>query len=356
MTRIVWQSFEGQYSDNPRVLFERWRTERPQDKHVWLADPRAIERFPVDVDTVAIYTPDCVAALEQADVVVANTHTDVDWAKTDATYYVQTWHGTPLKRIHRDVLWAPPGRLDRLSRDVARWDLLVSPNAASTPRLRGAFEYGGEVTETGYPRNDLLNRADRDDVRRRVRAAYGIADDVRVLLYTPTWRDDVVFADEAPIALELDPEVLLKQLDPGTCLLVRAHPFVAGRLALLGGDNVIDASAHGDVAELYLAADAMITDYSSTMFDFAVTGKPIVFFVYDMERFGDTTRGFYFDLAAEAPGPLARTQDELAAALHDLPALAIEYADAASRFRERYCALEDGGATSRVLSAILART
>jgi len=112
--KVVWQSFEGRYSDNPRTLYQRWRAQRPDDTHVWLADPRHVAGFPSDVATVPIYEPASVAELENADVVVANTHTDVEWQKRDGTLYVQTWHGTPLKRIHRDVLWAPPGRLDRL--------------------------------------------------------------------------------------------------------------------------------------------------------------------------------------------------------------------------------------------------
>ena len=137
--RVVWQSFEGRYSDSPRVLFERWRKQRPGDEHVWLAEPGHLDTFPHEVDTVGIYGADCVAALNDCDVLVANTHTDIDWTKKSGALYLQTWHGTPLKRVHRDVLWAPPGRLDRLSRDVERWDLLLSPNAASTPRLRQAF-------------------------------------------------------------------------------------------------------------------------------------------------------------------------------------------------------------------------
>src|SRR3954447_26134239 len=136
---VVWQSFEGRYSDNTRVLYEAWVRERPGDQHVWLTDAVHRDRFPPGVETVPVYSRECIEALEHADIVMANTHTDVEWHKQPTTLYVQTWHGTPLKRIHRDVLWAPPGRLDRLSRDVARWDVLVSPNRASTPRLRGAF-------------------------------------------------------------------------------------------------------------------------------------------------------------------------------------------------------------------------
>jgi len=178
---------------------------------------------------------------------------------------------------------------------------------------------------------------------------------VQAILYTPTWRDDAVFADDDTIAIELDAEVLLKQLGDGHCVLVRAHAFVSDRLATIGGRDVLDVSRHPDVAELYLAADVMITDYSSTMFDFAVTGKPLVFFAYDLARFRDSTRGFYFDLGAEAPGPVVSTQDELAGALQELPWHTRAYAAAYTAFQQRYCRLEDGHATERVLAAILDR-
>jgi CDP-glycerol glycerophosphotransferase len=115
---------------------------------------------------------------------------------------------------------------------------------------------------------------------------------------------------------------------------------------------VRDVSSHPDVTELYLAADAMITDYSSTMFDFAITGKPLLHYVPDYERFRDEVRGFYFDLAAEAPGPLFTDVDALAGALGRLTDLGPEYAARYAAFRRRYCSLEDGRATDRVLAAV----
>jgi CDP-glycerol glycerophosphotransferase len=352
--RVVWQSFEGRYSDSPKVLYESWLRTRAGDRHVWLADAAHRDAFPAHAETVAVYGRECVAALEHADVVIANTHTDVEWVKPRTTLYLQTWHGTPLKRIHHDVLWAPPGRLERLSRDVARWDVLLSPNAASTPRLRAAFQYDGEVMETGYPRNDLLSSSGADLEGRRVRKELGVGDEHTVVLLTPTWRDDVVFAgdDTCQIELGFSPAELADQLGTRYRLLLRGHPFVSERLVTFTSPAVIDVSQHPDVAELYLAADVMVTDYSSTMFDFAITGKPMVFFAYDLDRFRDHVRGFYFDLSPQAPGPVVRTADELAEALGDVTAVPSGYLGAYRAFRERYCHLEDGQATERVLERI----
>src|SRR3712207_5887957 len=223
--------------------------------------------------------PGARAALESADLIIANTHIELDWVKKPGAIYLQTWHGTPLKRIHNDVLWAPEGRLAFLDRDVARWDYLVSPNAVSTPRLREAFGFTGEVLEVGYPRNDLLSSPRAAAVRAQVRATLGIPDDVTAVLYTPTWRDDEYFADGTPnVQLALDVEGFVRELGPKHWLLPRLHYMVTERSQGLDRDGVVDVSRYPDVRELYLAADVMITDYSSTMFDFAITGKPMLFY------------------------------------------------------------------------------
>ncbi len=226
--------------------------------------------------------------------------------------YLQTWHGTPLKHIHFDVFQAPPGRLDYLTRDVRRWDHLISPNQASTGPLRQAFGFTGEVAETGYPRNDVLVSPHAGEVRANVRAQFGIPDDKKIVLYTPTWRDDLLDEDgKQDFRLHLDLDQFSEQLGDDHVLLMRLHYMVSGRLGDIDHPGVFDVSFHPNVSDLYLAADVMITDYSSTMFDFAVTGKPLLFFTYDLAHYRDTLRGFYFDFHLSAPGPLLHTNAEV---------------------------------------------
>jgi CDP-glycerol glycerophosphotransferase len=135
-------------------------------------------------------------------------------------------------------------------------------------------------------------------------------------------------------------------------LLVRAHHFMATDRAWRGGDGfVLDVSDYPDIADLYLAADVLITDYSSAMFDFAVTGKPMLFFAYDLERYRDEVRGFYFDLEAQAPGPVLRTSDEILDAIR--AGAHHEYADAYAAFVKTYCPYDDGFASVRAIERIL---
>jgi CDP-glycerol glycerophosphotransferase len=348
--KIVYSSYGGRYSDNPRAIYEFLSARDQCHNHVWLLDPLHQHGFPAGLNTVPFGTPECLQALETADVVISNTHIELDWTKRAGGVYLQTWHGTPLKHIHFDVFQAPPGRLEYLSLDVDRWDYLLSPNEASTGPLRQAFGFTGEVVETGYPRNDVLVQPRGAQVRAQVRAELGIGDDKTVVLYTPTWRDDL--RDEfgkQDFNLHLELEEFTSRLGDGHVLLLRLHYMVSGRLPPIDLPGVLDVSFHPDVSELYLAADVMITDYSSTMFDFAVTGKPLLFYTYDLAHYRDTLRGFYFDFHLRAPGPLLQTSQQVVDAVADLGAVRAEYADAYSRFQERFCHLEDGGSTGRVV-------
>lgn len=347
---IVYNSFQGRYSDNPRALYEALRAEGDAHQHVWICDPRHAHGFPALVSTVPVDSPEAVAVLNRADMVVANTHIEVDWTKKPGARYLQTWHGTPLKRVHNDILEPSEARLRELDADIVRWDFLLSPNTASTTALCSAFGYGGEVFESGYPRNDMLLSADRDAIRAKVRSSLDIADDVTAVLYTPTYRDNTDGGGwEAQLELAIDVEEVSRALGPGYVLLMRPHYFVSHLLGELDLPRVRDVAMYPEVAELYLAADAMVTDYSSTMFDFAVTGKPLVYFAYDLERYRDHTRGFYVDITADPPGPVTRTQDELISALRSLQESEEHWRPAYQRFRSRYSSLEDGAATQRVL-------
>ena len=293
-----------------------------------------------------------VAALESADVLVANCHTDLDrWEKRPEAVYLQTWHGTPLKRIHRSAVAQPEAALmDTLDAEISRWDHLISPSTEGTALLRSAFGYTGSVLETGYPRNDVLAGPDAAGRRAEVRRRLGIAASTTVVLYAPTFRDDEVSKTDAPLHVDL--ERLVERLGPDHLVLVRRHYYLGHQHPVTDTARVRDLSAHSDIAELHLAADVLVTDYSSSIFDFAVTGKPIVLYVYDLEHYRDRLRGFTLDLATELPGPLVRDADSLTAALADLPGLQAQWAERYAAFQARFCHLEDGHATERVLDAV----
>jgi CDP-glycerol glycerophosphotransferase len=352
--RIVYNSFNGRYSDNPRAVHEALVAREETHQHVWLLDSDHAAGFPSGTETVPIYTPGAVEVLESADLVVSNSHLEMEWTKRAGATYVQTWHGTPLKRIHADAPGGPPGLLEHLSLDVDRWDVLLSPNHYSTTTMRRAFRWDGEVLEIGYPRNDVLVSPRAGSVRERTRRELGLEDGRTAVLYTPTWRDDAFWDGSAAAgAVALDVDRFADGLGDDHVLLLRLHYKLTGMFDGLDHPAVVDVSRHPETADLYLAADAMVTDYSSTMFDFAVTGKPLLFYTYDLDRYRDELRGFYFDLSVDPPGPLAATTDELVAHLRDLDRLRVAHAPHYDRFRDRFCHLDDGAATDRFLARFL---
>lgn len=351
---IVYVSFDGRYSDSPRAVYEEVLRRGIPAEQVWAVHPDHAGGFPQGVRTVRAGTSELVEALESADLVVSNSKIPVPWTKPPGCVYVQTWHGTPLKRIHYDIKWAPEGKVGYLHEDVERWDHLLSPNSASTDVLVRAFGFTGAVHETGLPRNDVLVSSDRDASRSRVRKDLGIADGVKVVLYAPTWRDDHFYDDAGEdFPLHLDLESFRERLGGDHVLLLRLHYMVSSRLGPVAGRGVLDVSMHPEVSDLYLAADVLVTDYSSTMFDFAVTGKPIVLFTYDLERYRDELRGFYFDLAEVAPGPMVETSEDLLGVLASIDGVPEEYEERYRAFQERFCHLEDGGAASRFVDTFV---
>ena len=350
---VVFASWSSRYSDNPRAIGEELHRRGDPVRQVWLLGDDGLA-VPGHVHAIPADGPAAEAQLARAAGIVSNDVISHAFAKAPQAPYLQTWHGTPLKRIAHDVASPSFPEADNyvvwLPRDVARWDVLLSPNRFSTEVLRGAFRFEGEIVETGYPRNDVLLSPQREEIRSRVRERLGLADDVTAVLYAPTWRDP------SPFTLELDLDALARELGDDHVILLRAHWLVAATVQDDATEpHLRHVTAYPDIAELYLAADVLLTDYSSAMFDFANTGKPMLFYVYDLEHYRDEVRGFYFDFEAEAPGPLLRSTDAVIAALGDLENVAATHAPAYERFRERFCHLEDGQAARRAADLLLAR-
>jgi len=349
---VLFDSWGGRFSDSPRAVSEELHRRGADIEHVWVLDEAGRADAPGWATAVRPQSTGHLQHLGRARYVVANNSLPGYFRKRAGSTYLQTWHGTPLKRIAFDIenptFAGAEQYLRTLRGDVAVWDLLVSPNRFSTDILRRAFDYNGEVIETGYPRNDLLSSPRATSVRDSVRASLGIEPGQRAVLYAPTWRDHTTFS------LQLGLGEIADALGHGYRVLIRAHQLDATRVELSGQARVTDVSAIGDIRELYLASDVLVTDYSSVMFDFAVTRKPMLFFTYDLDEYRDRLRGFYFDFEAEAPGPLLSTTGEVIQGLRDLDVVSERHRSAYERFHERFCHLEDGNASVRVADALLA--
>ena len=358
--RVVFEAGVGrQYADSPRYVYEELVRRGDTRTKVWALSGKIHRRddYTVIVDRLS---PQYFWHLARARYWVNNQNFPHYVERRPDGVYVQTWHGTPLKRMLHDldsIVGRDEGYKGRVSNAAQQWSLLASPSPWSTARMRSAFKYEGPVLEVGYPRNDVFFREGHEEVAASVRRRLGIAPDKTVVLYAPTFRDDrATGASRFAFHLALDLAALDAALDEDVVFLIRNHGLVRGRVEIPDelATRVKDVTSYPEIQELFLASDVLVTDYSSVFFDFACLRRPIIFYAYDLESYRDELRGFYLDYETELPGPIVTTEKELYAALTSLPSIADEYAERYDAFIERFSPRDDGGAASRLVDEMFA--
>lgn len=294
-----------------------------------------------------------------------------DIVKRKGCVFIQTWHGTPLKKLGFDmeqIYMEGADSLEEYKEDFRRssktWDYLISQNRYSTEIFRHAFAYKGKILETGYPRNDVLFSRNRDRLAKSVKDKLGIKKDKKVILYAPTWRDDQYYKEgQYKFSSPLDYGLLMKEFGEEFCMVAKYHYLVMDRIDWSGYEGfVYSCDMSYDISLLYLIADILITDYSSVMFDYGILGRPMYFYAYDLEDYRDRLRGFYFDFINEAPGPVVTDSRELVAALkagtESFEKNGREfvcpkgYSGKMEAFHEKFCSMEDGKAAKKAVRVI----
>ncbi|WP_084102229.1 bifunctional glycosyltransferase family 2 protein/CDP-glycerol:glycerophosphate glycerophosphotransferase [Demequina sp. NBRC 110051] len=304
--------FEALWGMSPRlnclaIAREIQRT-HPDKRIMWLVKPTEVPGVPEGVDYAVRDTHKYYRALATAKHVFVDANPPTWWRKRDGQVLTQLFHGTPLKYMGVEERGKTPAWRDALLRRCAQWDYAVASNSYSSEVWKHSYPVRCEMLEVGYPRNDVLVNAD-DEAKSAARTALGIDPDARVFLYAPTFRDGGMGA-----AAGLDLRALQQNLEADDVFLVRGHYFHGRQASIPGQGQILDMSAHPAVEDLYAAADVLITDYSSVMFDFANLRRPIIVFPYDWELYSQV-RGTYFDITVDAPGEVVWTTAELADAL-----------------------------------------
>ena len=343
--QVLFVSFGGrQVSDSPLEIFHELQKTHQTLKKVWAVVDEAQE-VPAGSSKVVVGTPSWFAALARSKYLVSNNNLPQYFRKKPGQVYLQTWHGTPLKRIGKDIGTnkLTEGYNNAMKREAGYWDYLISPNQFSSEIFPRAFGFRGRLLETGYPRNDRLVKGKAGGLREKL----GIAKDQTVVLYAPTWRDDS--RDEVGNWASVNNLEQVK-LPNNFTLLYRGHTNTAASERNLAA-GTMDVTDYPDVTDLYLAADVLVTDYSSVMFDFSVTGKPMLFLCPDLAEY-ERLRGFYFDFQKEAPGPILKTAAEVVAVLKSLTKSEAKYAQNYKNWRKKFNRLEDGKASARVVDAV----
>ncbi|WP_240138369.1 bifunctional glycosyltransferase/CDP-glycerol:glycerophosphate glycerophosphotransferase [Streptomyces sp. MUM 178J] len=350
----VYSAYWGRgYVCNPAALHAKAKEIAPHIKGVVVAKQDEVKKLPPGTDFVIPGTARYWEVMARAKYFFNNVNFEDRFVKRPGTVHVQTQHGTPLKRMGIHMLPYPVAakgtNFRKLLQRSDRWDFCISSNRFSSEIWEQAFPCSFAPLESGYPRNDVFYNSTADDVR-RLRDELGIPQGKIAVLYAPTHRDYTT-----GFVPQLDLARLTDTLGDGFVVLMRGHHFYEQTpelQALQASARVIDVTSHTSSEELQLAADVLLADYSSMMFDYANLDRPIVIYANDWDAY-TVSRGVYFDLLEEPPGHVARTQDEL----HDIfvsGAWKDERSDALrGSFRRKFCEYDDGRASERVIRQIL---
>lgn len=344
--KMYFESFYGrQCGCNPLALREEMVARHPNVPRVWAVRDLSVA-VPEGDEAVVDATTAWWRARAESRWLVVNDWLRARFTPREGQTTLQTWHGTMYKKVGLDR----GEQLDAEEREFMlgerkKWDLLLSQNPHSSRVFRESYLSNPPIYEEGYPRNDLLVNGSGEHIR----SVLGIRADQKVVLYAPTWRDD-----RTELVDYLDVSKLAADLGDGYVVLLRAHSRVirVGSAAKVGA-GVIDVSTYPNTTDLLLIADIMITDYSSIMFDYAVTGRPMIFFTPDMEDYRDQLRGVYLDLEEVGPGPVVSTQEEVLATILGIDEVAHRFAERYLQWQADYTPWDDGGSSARVLDRLL---
>ena len=217
--------------------------------------------------------------------------------------------------------------------------------------------YDGHMLEYGYPRNDILHSPDRDTIAAGIRKKLGIPADKKTILYAPTWRDDEFYAaGQYKFTLKLELPKLREALGDEYVILLRTHYYIADKLDVTGMEGfAYNLSKYDDIAEIYLISDICITDYSSVFFDYANLRRPILYYTYDIDKYRDMLRGFYFDMEATVPGPLLYTTEEVIDAIKNIDVLTEKFSGRYDAFYEKFCSWENGKASEKIVDDVFVK-
>lgn len=355
---VLFESFFGKsYSDSPKYIYEYLNQAYPSEyKCIWVINDKKT-KIPYGAIKVKRFSIRYAYYFARCKYDVLNVRQPNWIRKRKGNVFLETWHGTPLKRLvfdQEEVCGASPLHKQQFYRQSRDWDYLISDNGFSTETFKRAFLFHNEIVECGYPRNDVLYAPDKGARIIKLKDQLGIPKDKKTILYAPTWRDDEYYGKgEYKFALKLDLHELKRQLGDEYVLLLRTHYYIADSIDITGiEDFAFNVSKYNDISELYLISDLLITDYSSVFFDYANLRRPILFYTYDLEKYRDMLRGFYLDIEKEMPGPLLFTEEEVIAAIKDITNIEKRYQDKYDEFYERFCHVDDGNASKRIVERV----
>lgn len=359
---VMFECFFGKsYGDNPKGIYE-YLAKNFGDRYtfIWSMEKGSKSKIPFKCKKVRRMGLRYAYYIARCKYFVFNTKQPGWMRKREEQIFLETWHGTPLKRLAFDMednFSASPGYKNHIYNKTRSWDYLVAPNRFTADIFRSCFMYDGHMLEYGYPRNDILHSPDRDTIAAGIRKKLGIPADKKTILYAPTWRDDEFYAaGQYKFTLKLELPKLREALGDEYVILLRTHYYIADKLDVTGMEGfAYNLSKYDDIAEIYLISDICITDYSSVFFDYANLRRPILYYTYDIDKYRDMLRGFYFDMEATVPGPLLYTTEEVIDAIKNIDVLTEKFSGRYDAFYEKFCSWENGKASEKIVDDVFVK-
>ena len=359
---VIFISFHGRgYSDNPKAIYEQMKQDaRFQDyTFIWAIKHHKSKQASVQgAKVIEYFSIPYFYYMSKAKYWVINCKMPQYIRKKEEQVYLQTWHGTPLKRLAHDIHVSKDTTFYRSEMsaeemyhtydvDVARYNYMISPNPFCTDVFQSAFAIDRKrLIETGYPRNDILSNYTQEQVL-AIKQRLHIPLDKKVILYAPTWRDNQYVASGYTFKLEADFRKWKEALSEEYVVIFKPHYLIINDSA---NDKELEGflfnvDAKEDISSLYIVADTLITDYSSVFFDYAILNRPMYFYMYDIENYREELRGFYIDIYKDIPGDIYEQEDAMLKAIkqgtYDFDRLA--------KFNAYFNVHEDGKASQRVI-------
>ena len=344
------------YGGMPKYLYKEIIRSRPAYNYIWVYQGKKHQHDDlINVTQVRRGSIEYYMYLAISNVWINNINFPI-FHKRKNVIYLQTWHGTPIKKLGWDIEVSGPESTARMRQyyESRNWSYMLAQNDYASKIFNSAFKVNNVLVE-GYPQNDIFYAENKLDVIKGVRSNLGISEDKYIILYAPTWRDtnqigNWKFKSESAIDL-LEIAVALPD---DVVFLIREHHLVSpDDLSDELKDKVVDVSAWADVQELMLVSDMLITDYSSIWFDFLNTQRPVIFYLYDHDAYINKIRGLYLDVKVDLPGPVVESQSELIKVIYEMIGSPGKYSNELLQAHKKYCANDDGRVAARIVDHIL---
>ncbi|MED4204488.1 CDP-glycerol glycerophosphotransferase family protein [Neobacillus mesonae] len=366
---ILYESRDGKsITDSPYAIF-KYLLHHPdyQDyKHIWSVNSledlthviNPYRKFK-NVTFVKRNSKEYIKKLATSKYVINNSTFQSFFTPKSDQVYINTWHGTPLKSMGFDIP-GNPSASQNVVRNFLSADYLLSPNEHTTNMFLDSYKlrgiYNGEILQEGYPRIDLTYHSDPEQVKANlIELGVDIDPSKQTILYAPTWKGtNIAKAKNDMFQIMADMNYLQNQVGEAYNVLIKVHPYLYGTAMKYEEIRGLLIPDFIDTNELLSAVDLLITDYSSIFFDYLVTDKPILFYVWDYDDYNEE-RGRYLS-DDELPGPTLFTVQEVVSAVQNIEKVSADYKDVYRQAKSQFTNHDDGKVTARVVEYIFKQT